>query len=184
MGDPRRLKKKYRGPRHLWQKARIDEEKKILKSYGLKNKTEIWKANSQLRSITKQAKKLLADNTKQGEKEKALLLKKLQRLSLIKTDQGLDDVLGLKLTDFLERRLQTLLVKKGLARTISQARQMIAHNHVNVGGKNVTSPSYFVSATEEEQITFAGNSSFANSEHPERTVFAKPGAKNTKEVEQ
>src|SRR3989338_1977959 len=181
MGDPRRLKKKYRGPRHLWQKARIEEEKKILKTYGLKNKTEIWKAGSQLRSITKQAKKLLADNTKQGEKEKAALLKKLQRLSLITADQGLDEVLGLKLNNFLERRLQTLLVKKGLARTVSQARQIIVHNHVNVGGKNITSPSYFVSATEEDQISFAGNSTFSNSEHPERMVVS---SKTSKGVEQ
>ena len=87
----------------------------------------------------------------------------------------------LKLNNFLERRLQTLLVKKGLARTVSQARQMIVHNHVNVGGKNITSPSYFVSATEEDQISFAGNSTFSNSEHPERMVVS---SKTSKGVEQ
>ena len=59
MGDPRRTRRKYAQPDHPWQKERIDEEKKLMKEYGFRNKTEIWKVGEFLRNATAQAKKLV-----------------------------------------------------------------------------------------------------------------------------
>ena len=78
MGDPPRQRSNFRGPSHPWQKARIDEERILKKDYGLVNKREIWKANSLLSNFARQAKRLIASSTKQGETEKEQLLKRLE----------------------------------------------------------------------------------------------------------
>ena len=60
----------------------------------------------------------------------------------------------------LERRLQTIVWKKGLARTIYQARQLIVHGHIAIAGRRVTSPGYLVSREEEDRIDYAPGSPF------------------------
>jgi len=174
MGDPGKLRAKFKGPGHPWNKARIDEEKALIREYGLKNKQELWRASSNLKKATAQAKKLIAATGTQADKERGQLLSRLQRYGLVKTGAELDDILGLSVKDFLSRRLQTVLFRKGLARSVKQARQFITHNQVICGGKKVTAPSYFVSLEEESTIDFAANSALANSEHPERKQPEKP----------
>ena len=51
MGDPKKQRKKYTTPRHPWQRDRLDEERQLLKDYGLKNKKELWKFESLLRKF-------------------------------------------------------------------------------------------------------------------------------------
>ena len=141
-----------------------------MNSYGLKNKRELWKMSSTLRSFTRQAKALAARKDTQADREKQQLFTRLQKYGLLKAQATLDDVLGLTLGDILERRLQTLVYKKSMARTIDQARQVIVHEHVMVGGKKMTAPSYLVPTAEEVQIAFAVTSQFADPDHPERTT--------------
>ena len=159
MGDPIKIRKKYQTPRHPWQKARIEEEKIIIKEYGMKNKKEIWKMESRLRDFADRAKKLITAKTAQAEKERIELLSKLRSLGLISAEAGLDDILGLTLRHILERRLQTQVYKKNLARSMGQARQFIVHNHVLVGDKKINSPSYIVSVKEEGLVSFSNRSS-------------------------
>jgi small subunit ribosomal protein S4 len=45
----------------------------------------------------------------------------------------------------LERRLDALILRAGLARTIYQARQMVVHGHIEVNGRKVDKPSFRVS---------------------------------------
>lgn len=168
MGDPKKTKKKYSKPRHPWEKGRIEQEKILLKEYGLKNKKEIWKAQSILRRSTFQAKRLTSLKTEQSKKEKEQLINKLFRLDLIKKTANLDDVLGLELKNILDRRLQTRIFKQGLSRTIDQARQFIVHGHIFVGDKKITVPSYIVKNDEESKITFDPKSKLSNLDHPER----------------
>jgi small subunit ribosomal protein S4 len=153
MGHPRRITKKYSTPKHPWRVERIKEEKEIERKYGLKNKREIWKAHETLKAVRQQARSLLAKKTSQAEVERAQLMARLVRLGLLKPDAGIDDSLALKTTDFLDRRLQTIVFKLGKASTINQARQFINHGHVLIKGKKVTVPSYIVRAEEENQIT-------------------------------
>lgn len=173
MGDPRKIRKKYQTPSKRWEKARIDEERPIMRNYGLKNKKELWKMGSLLRGFRKQAKLLIAGKTAQADREKQQLFTRLQRYGLLKQSATLDDVLGLGLGDILERRLQTLVYKKGFARTIDQARQMIVHQHITIGGKKMTAPSHLVQTAEEPSIAFVLNSQFASPDHAERTKPAK-----------
>jgi small subunit ribosomal protein S4 len=54
--------------------------------------------------------------------------------------------------NWLDRRLQTVLFKKGLTNTVSQARQMIVHKKVLVDGNVVNIPSFFVTTELESKI--------------------------------
>jgi small subunit ribosomal protein S4 len=155
MGDPRAIKKKFDKPKHPWKSDRLEEERRILKEYGLKNKRELWRVETTLRNYRRQARSLLAKMTEQAKVEERQLLDKLGRLNVVKDDATLDDVLALKIEDLLDRRLQSMVYKKGLANTQKQARQFIVHGHITVAGKKVTAPSYIVKKDEEDKIAYA-----------------------------
>ncbi|MDP6642032.1 MAG: 30S ribosomal protein S4 [Candidatus Nanoarchaeia archaeon] len=171
MGDPKKHRKKYSTPLHPWQATRIEEEKQILNEYGLRNKKEIWKIDSLLRRFRSQAKQLIATRTDQARKEEKLLIVKLAKLGLLNEESHLDDVLGLNLRDVLERRLQTLVYRKNLARSAEQARQFIIHGHVVIDNKKITVPSYLVKKDEEDKLNFLPKSSLSKVDHPERVIL-------------
>ncbi|MBI4151658.1 30S ribosomal protein S4 [Candidatus Woesearchaeota archaeon] len=176
MGDPKKFRKKYETPMHPWNKTVIETERVLVREYGLKNKQEILIANSFFRRYKNIAKKLIAETTSQAEKEKKQILAKLAEYNLLPPDASLDLILGLELKDVLERRLQSQIFRKGLARTMKQARQFITHRHVLVGKKEITSPSYLVTRADEHQITFKQTSPVASEDHPERQQAAVPAA--------
>ncbi len=168
MGDPRKFRKKYTTPSHPWNKQAIDAEKILVREFGLAKKQEIYSANSFIKKYRQIAKGLIVNKSAQGEKEKLQIMGKLARLGLLPAGAALSDVLGLETKDLLERRLQTIVYKKGLARSVKQARQFITHRHVMVGDKEITAPSYLVSKEEEAQITFKNKSALSSEDHPER----------------
>ena len=170
MGDPKIIKKKFTAPPHPWQKSRIDEEKALMKEFGLKNKKEVWKMASRAKNFSNQAKRLTASEGEQSQMEEQQLLAKLSRLGLLPGGSNVEDVLGLTVKDVLERRLQTIVFKKGLAKSIGQARQFITHQHIMIGEKIITSPSYIVDAAEETNVAFVQKSALADVDHPERTM--------------
>jgi small subunit ribosomal protein S4 len=51
---------------------------------------------------------------------------------------------GEALINLLETRLDALVLRSGLARTIYQARQMVVHGHIEVNGEKVNRPSFQV----------------------------------------
>lgn len=161
MGYPGKAKKLYESPSHPWIASRIAEDAELVKKYGLRNKREIWKAESIRRKYRREARKLLAElGVAKGEKnavaeiEAKNILAKLQRIGILKQDATLDDILALKIDDILERRLQTQVYRQGLANTTRQARQFIVHGHVSVGGRKITIPSYMVPKNEETLISY------------------------------
>ncbi len=168
MGDPKKPKKKYIGPSHPWQKARIELEKNLMREYGIKNKKELWKMDSIRKTAAMHAKKLIADTSEQGEKERLELVEKLARMGFIERGAEIDDILSISLKDVLDRRLQTMVFKKELAHSIKQARQFIVHGHITVNGKKITSPSYIVLKSEEDTISYSADSPLMDEKHPER----------------
>jgi len=140
-----RKKKKYSKPRKLFDKVRIEKENELTKKYGLKNKREIWKAESAVERIRNQAKILITATA--GEQK--ILLDKLKKMGL--RVEKIADVLALNKEDLLKRRLQSFLIEKNLAKP-KEARQLIAHKHVFVHGKIVNIPSYIVKMGDEEKI--------------------------------
>lgn len=173
MGDPKKLKKKYTPLAHPWIRTTIEEGKTLKKEYGLTKYKEILIASSFLKKYKDIAKNLIADKTAQGEKEKKQMMDKLQRYGLLQAGAGLDDVLSIQLKDILERRLQSLVHRKGFARTMKQARQFITHRHVSIGAKEITSPGYMLTIEEENALNFKSTSSLSPADHPERVPLVK-----------
>ncbi|HZD44194.1 MAG TPA: 30S ribosomal protein S4, partial [Methanomicrobiales archaeon] len=108
--------------------------------------------------------------TKRGE-----LIGHLQRMGLLGPNADIDDVLALKAEQELERRLQTIIYRRGLARSPKQARQFITHGHIAVRGRKVTIPGYRVERIEEEQIGYYQQSPLKTDMHPERARISKVG---------
>ncbi len=156
MGDPRRNKKKYQAPGNIWDSQRIKDESKIVEKYGLKTMTELWKARTRVNTKRQNARKLLALPLEHRLIRETELLSSLGKQGMLDTTATLNDVLSLKLEDILERRLQSMVWRKGLALTPKQARQFIVHGKIGVNGKRVNAPSYLVRAGEEDTIRFYG----------------------------
>ena len=154
MGDPRRLSKKYKRPKKLWDKARIQEESALKREYGLKNTREVWIARAELRKVRREARRSLALPPEEREAVISKVLKKLARLNILGENATVDDILSLTTRDILERRLQTQVFRKGLAKTIKQARQLIVHGFIAVNGVRVTSPGFLVPKNMEEKISY------------------------------
>jgi small subunit ribosomal protein S4 len=147
----RKQSKKFEKPLKPWDKTRIEEEAKLLQDYGLRRKSEIWKTESVLRNYRRIARDLAARADKEKEK---ILLDKLFRIGLIGKDADLDDVLALTLEKLLDRRLQTLVFKRGMCPTIKAARQYIVHGHIAVDGRRVKWPSTIIKLADENKISF------------------------------
>ena len=172
MGDPKKPKKKYRGPKHIFQADRIAEELKVMGKYGLRSKRELWKYKTQLSNVRGLVRKMLAlTEEKRGTRERELV-QKLKRLGILPPTATLSDVLNLTIDDFLERRLQSVVYRTGFAQTIHQARQLITHGHIVIEGKKKTAPSYIVTAEEEKMISYAPTSPLEKQDHPQRQVIA------------
>ena len=92
---------------------------------------------------------------------------RLFKYSLIQKNARIEDILDLTINDFLERRLQTIVFKKNLSKSIKQARQFITHGHIFIESKKVTIPSYFVAVDEENKITYNPKSTLSKEGHPE-----------------
>ena len=153
MGAPRRNRSKFEKPRDRWNIARIKNDRELLEQYGLKNMKELWKVQSEISRIRGNARKLLSGASQQGgEMEK--IVGRLSRLGVTTSNATLDDLLDLKENALLERRLQTLVFRKGLARSIEQARQLTVHGFISISGKKVNRPGYMVDSQTEKSIGY------------------------------
>ena len=174
MGDPKFSRKTYDTPSHPWQGARIQAEAEIVRQFGLKNKTEVWKADTLLRNFRKQSRELqarLRTGDAQAKIEADALIARCSRMGLLPATGGdLNDILVLKNEDILSRRLQTVVFQKGLASTPKQARQIINHGHIFVGGHKVTVPGYIVLRAEESTVEYNPVSPFTDELHPMRAA--------------
>jgi len=168
MGDPKKPKKKYETPRFPWRSDVLESELRLLGEYGLRNKRELWRHRTMLSKFRGIARSLLGMPASRRRVLEKQLLDKLKRLGILSEDAVLDDVLDLTVESILERRLQTLVFRRGLAKTIYQARQLITHGHIAINGKKVFAPSYIVPKNEEDKIEYAPTSPLINPEHPIR----------------
>jgi len=168
MGDPKKQRRKYETPRFPWQTDTLQTELKLIGQYGLRNKRELWRHKTAISKFRETARSLLGMPTEQRAKLEKQLLNRLNRLGILPETAALDEVLDLTIEDMLERRLQTIVFRKGLAKSMQQARQLITHRHIAIGEQRVPSPSYMVLRDEEPKITIAQTSALNNPSHPTR----------------
>ncbi len=168
MGDPRKQRRKYETPRFPWRTDILQSELRFLGQYGLRNKRELWRHKTMLSRFREIARSLRGMPSEQRERMEKQLLNRLNRLGILPETAVIDDVLDLALEDILERRLQTMVFSKGLAKSVYQARQLITHGHIAIDGKRVSAPSYLVLRDEEARLAYASTSNLSKPDHPIR----------------
>jgi len=171
MGDPKRQRRKFETPRFPWRKDILGEELKLLGTFGLRNKHELWRHETQLSKFRGIARSLIGRPAEERMKMENELLTRLKKLGVLQETAVLDDVLDLSIEDLLERRLQTLVFRKSLTKTVHQSRQLITHGHITLDNRRVTVPGYIVSREEEKTLTYAVESQFVNATHPTRVAM-------------
>jgi len=163
MGYPGKPKKKWieGKPMKLWNKQLLMEELQLVGEYGLRNKRELWLAMTILKKIKRRARNMLAMPPEERAKVEGEFKMKLYKMGYIPDpDVPLDYILGLDVRAILERRLQTLVYRKGLARSIHEARQLIVHRHIAVNGRVVNAPGFLVPRDLEDKISYAPTSPY------------------------
>ena len=180
MGDPKKQRKKYATPRFPWRTDVLQEELKLLGQYGLRNKHELWRHETTLSKFRGIARSLIGKPPEERRKMEEEMLARLKKLGILNETAVLDNVLDLTIEDVLERRLQTIVFRKGLTKTIQQARQLITHGHITIGNQRVTVPSYLVTRHDETQIAYTPQSSIANPSHPLRQTITVATTGETK----
>ncbi len=154
MGDPRRLRNKFDRPKKLWDVDRVAHDKGLRIEYGLKNTSELWRAAAALKKYRREARRLQAVSEEERKADSEKILKKLKRMGFVKDSTDVADILGLDVKVILERRLQTIVQRKGLARTMKQSRQLITHGFVSMNGRRVTRPGVMVNLEDESSIIY------------------------------
>jgi len=182
MGDPKYPRKVWRKPKRPLNYELKMEELQTLGTFGLRTKRELWKAHTELSRVRQQARSLLALTQKVRDEKEPILLKSLARIGLISNDATLDDVLNLKPTDLLARRLQTIVSNKLGFKTPYQARQAVIHGHIMIGDRKVDIPSYTVTIEEEDKVHFTPESKIP--EMLEKSKAEEPKVETTAEGEE
>jgi small subunit ribosomal protein S4 len=144
--------------------------------YGLRNKRELWRYKTMLSQVRGIARSLLGTSETERARIEREYLAKLGRIGVLPESASIDDILDLEIRDLLERRLQTLIFRRGLAKTIYQARQLVSHGHISVAGRVVSVPGYIVKRDEEEKLKYFEHSPLSKTDHPLRKVVAAAAA--------
>jgi len=176
MGDPKRTRKSYETPRHPWRRDQLEVELHLMGDFGLRNKRELWRYKTMLSKVRGQARSMLASTGEERERLEKEYLSKLSRIGILSESATIDDILDLDIRDLLERRLQTVVFRKGLAKTLFQARQLVSHGHISVAGKIISVPSYMVKRDEEGNLKYSSQSPLGKADHPTRKIITASAA--------
>jgi len=176
VGDPKRQRKSYETPRHPWRKDQLEVELHLVGDYGLRNKRELWRYKTMLSKVRGIARSLLGQSEAERANTEREYLSKLSRIGVLSESATIDEVLDLDIRNLLERRLQTMVFRRGLSKTVYQARQLVSHGHIAVGEKIVSVPGYMVARDEEQKLKYFSHSPLAKADHPVRKIVAATAA--------
>ncbi|MCL5788478.1 MAG: 30S ribosomal protein S4 [Candidatus Marsarchaeota archaeon] len=159
MGDPRRIRSRWEGPKNPWLTDDLHEGIRLIGEYGLRNKRELYRAESIARRYRKMARSTLALTEAERAHVEKDLVERLYAKGLLKYKESTSDaILSLTAKDVLDRRLETIVYRKGFASTPHMARQMVVHRHITIDGRVVDVPGYLVSSAEEEKVSIRASS--------------------------
>ena len=176
MGDPKRQRKSYETPRHPWRRDQLDVELRLVGEYGLRNKRELLRYKTMLSEVRGIARSLLGASEAARSRIEREYIAKLSRMGILSESASIDEVLDLDIRDLMERRLQTMVFRRGLAKTLHQARQMVSHGHIAVAGRIISVPGYIVDRSEEAKIKYFNYSPLAKTDHPLRKIITATSA--------
>ncbi len=154
MGAPKRNRRKYEKPKEIWSTERIGADNSLKDEYGLKNMKELWISQTRVSRIRRNAREFLSGGASGSTADEQAMIARLVKYGITKGGATLDDLLDLNSRSFLERRLQSIVMRKGMAKSMKQSRQIIVHGFVSINGKRVNRPGYLVSLDEEKGIGY------------------------------
>ncbi len=133
--------------------------------------------------MRRRAREMLSmDPVERAEREREMI-RRHQGLGLIPENATVEDILGLSVQDIMERRLQTVVFRRGMAKSLFQARQLITHGHIAVDGRKVKAPSYMVTREDESNLDYAESSPLNARDHPLRQDLSPMDMRGGQQVE-
>jgi small subunit ribosomal protein S4 len=147
----------------------------------LRNKKELWKHKTELSNYRRTARTLQALSVAERAQMERELIDKLVRYGVLTAEPSLDSVLDLTLENLLERRLQTIVFRKGLAASMHHARQLVTHGHISLDSSRVTTPARLITVGEGDRIAYSMKSPLNDESHPAR-IAASDVASRVPEV--
>ncbi len=153
MGAPRRNRTKFDKPKDIWNLQRINSDNALKNEYALKNMKELWKVQSNISRVRGNVRLLLSGSAPNKAMESDIIAS-LSKYGIVSNTAKLDDLLDLKVNSFLERRLQSIVFRKGMARSMRQARQLITHGFISVNGKKASRPGRMLTSEEEQHVSY------------------------------
>mmetsp|Transcript_13517 Transcript_13517/g.9531 ORF Transcript_13517/g.9531 Transcript_13517/m.9531 type:complete len:187 (-) Transcript_13517:169-729(-) len=153
--------KTSKNPRRPFEREKLVNELRLIGTYGLRCKREVWRVQLTLAKLRKAARVLLTLDEQDPRRvfEGDALIRRMVRIGLLKeSERKLDYVLGLTINQFMERRLQTLVQKKKIANSVHHARVLIRQRHIAVGKQMVNIPSFMVRVSSEQHIQHSATS--------------------------
>jgi small subunit ribosomal protein S4 len=153
LGAPKRNRSHFEKPKERWNLERIKADRALINEFGLKNHKELWKVQTEVSRIRRNVRELLSVGSGANE-VRDQIIGRLQRLGVASSTTTLDNLLDLKENDLLSRRLQTVVFKKGMAKSVKQARQLTVHGFIAIDGRKVNRPGFLVDADVEKRITY------------------------------
>ena len=83
MGDPKKQRKKFDTPRFRWRKDILQEELKLVGTYGLRNKHELWRHKTTLSKTRGIARSLISKSAEERARVENEQIAKLKKLGMI-----------------------------------------------------------------------------------------------------
>jgi small subunit ribosomal protein S4 len=137
-----------RGPKHKLSRR---EGKDLFGTGGASLERRLTKPpgmHSQQRRPRRQS--VYAEQLREKQKVRRMYgLREEQFKRFMKIAQKSKEQTGLELLKLLERRLDNVVYRLGLARSRPQARQFVTHGHITVDGQRISIPSYLVQIGQE-----------------------------------
>jgi len=154
LGSPKRNRKKFEKPKERWNLERIKTDNALINEYGLKNMKELWKVQTEVSRIRRNVRELLSASGTESENVRERIIGRLTKLGIATQSTTLDNLLDLKENNILDRRLQTVVFRRGMARSAKQARQITVHGFIAINGRRVNRPGYMVDVEAEKGISY------------------------------
>jgi len=143
-----------------WKSDNNIREGQILRKYYVQNREDYIKYNKIVGKITKMVAKLqnLPNDDILRLNLSTQLLKKLYDMGIINNTTSLTAIEKLTVSSFCRRRLPVVMVRCKMSETLKEATTFIEQGHVRVGPNVVTDPSFLVTRTFEDYVTWVDSS--------------------------
>jgi U3 small nucleolar ribonucleoprotein protein IMP3 len=143
-----------------WKEERNVREAKIIRKYHLQDREDYVKYDKIVGHVTKVIAKLrnLEKEDSIRRQVSVMLLEKLYNMGIIDNKGSLTSAENLSVSSLCRRRLAVIMLRVKMSQTLKEAITFIEQGHVRVGPHVVTDPSFLVTRTFEDYVTWVDNS--------------------------